>query len=90
MEDKDDTTNDASYDKLEALYNRCPRSYIKILVDDFNAKVGREGIFGPTVEKHSLHEKTRDNGFRLISSAAAQNMVISSTTVQHRNIHKVT
>ena len=44
--DKDDTTKDAFYDQLDVLYNRCPRSDIKMLVDDFNAKVGREGIFG--------------------------------------------
>ena len=90
-EDKDDTTKDAFYDKLEVLHNRCPRTDIKMLVAvDFNAKVGREGIFGPTVGKQSLHEKTNDNGFRLISFAAAQNMVISSTRFQHLNIHKAT
>ena len=62
-----------------------------MLVGDFNAKVGREGIFGPTVGKHSLHEKTSDNGYPgLVSFAAAQNMVISSTRFQHRNIHTVT
>ena len=89
-EDKDNTTKDASYDKLEILYNRCPKSDIKMLVGDFNAKVGREGIFGPTVGKHSLHENTSDNGIRLVSFAAAQNMVISSTRFQHLNIHKAT
>ena len=47
-------------------------------------------IFGPTVGKHSLHEKTSDNGFRLVSFAAAQNMVISSTRFQRLNIHKAT
>ena len=61
-----------------------------MLVGDFNTKVGREGIFGPTVGKHSLLEKTSDNGFRLVSFAAAQNMVISSTRFQHLNIHKTT
>ena len=50
-EDKDDTTKDAFHDKLDVLYNRCLRSDIKILVGDFNAKVGIEGIFGPTVGK---------------------------------------
>ena len=89
-EDKDDTTKDAFYDKLEDLYNRCPRSDMKIVVGDFNAKVGKEGIFGPTVGKFSLHGKTSDNGFRLISFAAAQNMVLSSTRFQHLDIHKAT
>ena len=78
------------YDKLEVLYNRSPRCDIKMLVGDFNAKVGREGIFGPTVGKHGLHGKTSDNGFKLVSFAAAQDMDISSTRFQHRNIHKAT
>ena len=60
------------------------------IVGDFNAKVGREGIFGPTVGQHSLYEKTSANGFRLVSFAAAHNMVISSTRFQHLNIHKAT
>ena len=34
-EDKDDTTKDAFYDKLEVLYNRCPRCDIKMLAGDF-------------------------------------------------------
>ena len=84
-EHKDDTAKHAFYDKLEVLYNRCTGSDIKIVVGDFSTKVGREVTFGRTVEKHSLHEKTSDNGF-----AAAQNMVISSSRFQHRNIHKAT
>ena len=89
-EDKDDVTKDAFYDRLESLYNKCPKADVKIVVGDFNAKVGKEGIFGPTVGKFSLHDKTSDNGFRLISFAAAQNMVISSTRFQHLDIHKAT
>ena len=33
-EDKDNTAKDAFYDKLEVVYNRCPRSVIKMLVGD--------------------------------------------------------
>jgi hypothetical protein len=29
---------------------------MKILLKDFNAKVGREGIFKPTIGNESLHE----------------------------------
>ena len=90
-EDKDDTSKDAFYDKLEVLYNRCPRSDIKMLVGDFNAKVGREGVFGLTVAKHSLHEKTSDNGFRLVSFTAAQNMYqIPSLVPDSSTFHKAT
>ena len=55
-----------------------PRSD-KIFVGDFIAKMGKEAIFGLTVGKHSLHGKTSNNGFRLVSFAAVQN-----------NIHKTT
>ena len=49
-------TKDAFYDKLEVMYNRYPRADIKILVGDFNAKVGREGIFGPkSANCHTKH-----------------------------------
>ena len=37
-----------------------------------------------------MHGKTSDNGVRLVYFAAAQNMVISSTTFQHRNFHNAT
>ena len=63
-EDNNDTAKDAFYDN-------CPRSDIKMLVGDFNAKFVRKAIFGPKVGKDSLHEKTSDNGFRLLSFSAA-------------------
>ena len=63
---------------------------MKILLGDFNAKVGREGVFGSTVGKFSLHETTSNNGLRLIDFVAARNMVVSSTRFQHLDIHKAT
>jgi hypothetical protein len=35
---------------------------MKILLGDFNAKVGREDIFKPTIGNESLHEISNDNG----------------------------
>jgi hypothetical protein len=37
---------------------------MKILLD-FNAKVGREGIFKRTLGNESLHEISNDNGVRI-------------------------
>jgi len=38
---------------------------MKILLGDFNAKVGRENIFKPTAEYESLHQDSNDNGVRI-------------------------
>ena len=75
-------------ERLAAIRIKAKYFYISLICA--HVKVGREGIFGPIVGKHSLHEKTSDNGFRLVSFAATQNMVIYSTRRLHRNIHKTT
>ena len=89
-EDKDDEIKDMFYERLEETYDRCPGHDIKIVLGDFNAKVGRENVFHPTVGNFSLHDTTSDNGMRLVDFAAAKNMVVSSTRFRHKDIHKAT
>ncbi|XP_049315675.1 uncharacterized protein LOC125779126 [Bactrocera dorsalis] len=89
-EEKDDVTKDDFYERLELAYESCPRHDVKIVLGDFNARVGKEGIFGNTVGKFSLHEETSPNGLRLIDFAGARNMVICSTRFQHKKIHQAT
>ena len=47
-------------------------------------------MYCPTIGKQSLHEKTNDNGYCLIQFATLNNMVIGSTTFQHKNVCKPT
>ena len=61
---------------------------MKILLGDFNAKVGREIIFKSTIGQESLQQKSNDNGFRLGNFATSKNLVDKSTMFPHRNIHK--
>jgi hypothetical protein len=42
---------------------------MKILLGDFNAKVGRENIFKPTIGKESPHQDSNDSGVRLVNFA---------------------
>jgi hypothetical protein len=42
---------------------------MKILLGDFNAKIGREDIFKPTIGNESLHEIGSDNGVRVVNFA---------------------
>jgi exonuclease III len=40
---------DRFYEELEQVFDKLPKNHMKILLGDFNAKVGREDIFKPTI-----------------------------------------
>ena len=39
------------YEKLERVFGHFPKYHMKMLLGDFNAKVGRENIFKPTLDR---------------------------------------
>jgi exonuclease III len=88
-EDKTEDVKESFYEELERVFDKFPKYHIKILLGDFNAKVGREDLFKPTVENESLHEISNDNGVRLVNVAASKNLRIKSTMFPHRNITNV-
>jgi hypothetical protein len=47
---------------------------MKILLTNFNAKVGRKDIFNPKIGIESLHEISNDNGVRLVNFATSKNL----------------
>jgi hypothetical protein len=47
---------------------------MKILLD-FNAKVGRENIFKPTIGNDSQHQDSNDNGVRIINFATSTDLL---------------
>lgn len=83
-EDKEDEEKDEFYDELERAYDSCPRSDIKIVIGDLNAKIGREDIYLPHIGKYSLHNNTNSNGHRAVTFAAAKNMIVGSTCFLHK------
>jgi hypothetical protein len=52
--------------------------HTKISLGDFNAKVGREDIFKPTIGNVSLHEISNDNGVRVVNFATSKNLTVKS------------
>jgi hypothetical protein len=40
---------DSFYKELEYMFHKFPKHHMKILLGDFNAKVGREDIFKQTI-----------------------------------------
>jgi hypothetical protein len=57
---------------------------VKILLGDFNAKVGSENIFKLTIGNESLHEINTDNEVRLVNFAISKNLSKTYVpTLQH-------
>jgi hypothetical protein len=86
-EDKIDYVKDGFYEELEHVFGKFPKYNMKILLRNFNANVGKEDIFKPTVGNESLHKINNDNGVRVVNFATSKNFIAKSTMFPHRNIH---
>jgi hypothetical protein len=71
-EDKDDVKKDSIYEELEHVFHQFPRYHMKILVGDFNAKVGRGDIFKAIIGNESLNKVNNDNGVRVVNFATSK------------------
>ena len=66
-EEKSDDTNNSFYEELEQGFDHFPKYRAKILVVEFNAKLGREDIFKPTNGNESLHQDSNDNSVSIVN-----------------------
>jgi hypothetical protein len=89
-EEKSADEKDTFYELLEKEYDKCPSNDIKILLGDFNAKIGQQIEWKSTVGKYSLHKEYSEKGMRLLDFAISRNMVIISKMLPHKEIHKAT
>jgi hypothetical protein len=90
IEDADEEVKNTFYEKLEHIYDIAPKNDVKIVLGDFNPKIGQDDAFKPTTRNNSAHETSNDNGIRVVDFAVSKNMVISSSYFHHKKIHKVT
>jgi hypothetical protein len=72
------------------LFDRIMKYHTKLVLGDFNAKVGREQKIRPTIGKESLHKISNNNGERLINFTSSKNLIVKSTYFEHKDIHKYT
>ncbi|KAJ4425499.1 hypothetical protein ANN_27693 [Periplaneta americana] len=86
-EEKDDCIKDSFYEELEHTFDQLPSYHMKILLGDFNAKVGREDIFKPTIGKESLHITSNEIGVRERLSVAKR--VEQQINIRRFNIPKL-
>jgi hypothetical protein len=89
-EDKSDDSMDSLCEELEQVFDHFPKYHMKILLGDFNAKLGREDTLKLTIGNESLHEDSNGNGVRVVNFATSINLVAKSTMFPQPNIRKYT
>jgi hypothetical protein len=65
---------DSFYEELGSQFDEFLKYHTKILLGDFNAKVGKEDIFKPTIGNENLDEISNDNGVRLVNFDTSKNL----------------
>jgi len=88
-EDKNEEEKELFYATLEDTFSMS-KGDIKLVLGDFNAKIGREECHKSTIGNYSLHSSTNDNGTKLIDFALGKGLVVKSTMFQRKDIHKYT
>jgi hypothetical protein len=78
MLDKTDNAKDGFYEELEHVTDKFPKYHMKILLGDFNGKVGTEDIFKQTIGNESLHEINNDDGVRVVNFSSYKNITVKS------------
>ena len=70
-EEKSDDSKDSFYEELEQVFDHFPKYHMKIVLGAFNAKVGRENIFKPSIGNESLHQDNNNSGVRIANFATS-------------------
>ena len=69
---KSDDSKDSFYEELEQVFDHFPKYHMKIILENFNAKVERENIFKPKIGNESLHQDNNDNGVGIVNFATSK------------------
>ena len=86
-EDKDVNVKEDFYKLLENTFNETPNYDMKIILGDFNAKIGKESYLRDVAGNFTIHEETSENGNMLGQFAARNKLHIKSTMFPHKKIH---
>ena len=89
-EEADDHVKDVFYSDLENFVDKTPKYDVKIILGDFNAKIGKDPNYADITGLNSLHDQSNNNGERIIDFAVSKSLVVSSTAFPRKNIYKET
>jgi hypothetical protein len=87
-------TEDKTYDMKDSFCKELERVFdkyhVKILLGDFDAKIGKDDIFKSTFGNESLHQINNDNAVKLVNFATSKDLTVKRMMFPHHNIHKYT
>ncbi|XP_024884727.1 craniofacial development protein 2-like [Temnothorax curvispinosus] len=89
-EDSEEEETELFYHMLERTCESINKYDTLVLLEDFNAKIGKEDFVRTVTDMHSLHDETSSNGLRLCQLAESTALRIMSTSFPHKDIHKGT
>lgn len=89
-ENADKEDKDTFYEEMERAMDAIPKEDAVLLLGDFNAQIGKEKHIEHIAGKHTIHNKTNNNGQMLCEFATKNNLIISSTKFKHPREHKIT
>ncbi|XP_008179988.1 craniofacial development protein 2-like [Acyrthosiphon pisum] len=86
-DDMEEEEKEMFYAALEDTFNQSIED-IRLVLGDFNAKIGREEVYRSTIGSHIPHTNTNDNGIKLIDFALGKEMMVKcSHEKTYINIH---
>ena len=59
---------------------------MKIILGDFNPKVGEQNIFKPTIANESLHQDSNDNWVTIVNFVALKVLVLKRHSYVHLDL----
>ncbi|XP_068240239.1 craniofacial development protein 2-like [Palaemon carinicauda] len=78
-------------EELQSVIDEIPERYMKIVIGDFNAKVGKNNQWVENMMVgEGLGEVSNENEAHFISLYSTNNVFIGDTVSEHKNIHKYT
>ena len=89
--DAEEEAKDVFYEQVQNILDKIPKHNLVILMGDWNAKIGdQQDGEGGVVGCHGLHGERSENGECFVQLCTSNNVVITTTLLPHKDIHKYT
>jgi len=85
--EKCDDSKDSFYEELEQIFYHFPKYHMKILLGDFNAKLGTVDVFKLTTGNERVCNDSNGNGVRIVNFATLKNLDVKSKIFPHLYIN---